>query len=66
MNVAFCVACGCDDWHTGPTDYAAFVRMDRAAGLGLCRRCATPEREERWDHGERTYPEERRRAPNGP
>ena len=55
-GIAICIGCGCDDnhacWDDARDNPCCWVRLDRAAGLGVCSAC--PEHEARWDQGDRT------------
>lgn len=61
VEIAFCVVCGCDDWHANRPDAGTgaachWVRVDREESLGLCSVCAcsSPDAVKCWDRGERT------------
>ncbi len=53
--IAKCIECGCDDLHACESG-CCWVRLDRAAGLGVCSECA--HRVSGWDAGDRTLGEE--------
>ncbi|WP_205736064.1 hypothetical protein [Acidiferrobacter sp. SPIII_3] len=59
VEVSFCIECGCDDWHACPGG-CSWLRVDRAAGLGVCSECAS--RVADWDRGDRTCTEESQMA----
>lgn len=51
-----CIGCGCSDtnacWDEQSNNPCHWVRLDHAAGLGVCSAC--PESVARWDAGDRT------------
>lgn len=54
LNVASCIGCGCNDLCACIEKSGApcsWVRVDRAAGLGVCSACR--DMVPRWDAGER-------------
>lgn len=55
-GVAICIGCGCDDhracWDEVAEQPCGWLRVDRAAGLGVCSAC--PEHTDRWDNGDTT------------
>lgn len=57
MKLATCIGCACDDNHACVADNSAracqWVRLDRAAGLGVCSACPGAD-VSRWDTGDRT------------
>ncbi len=54
-GVAVCIGCGCDDMHACE-EGCWWLRVDRAAQLGVCSSCAA--HVSRWDAGDRTLSEE--------
>lgn len=54
-GIAVCIGCGCDDLHACWDDKSeqpcSWLRVDRAAGLGVCSVCLNDI--ERWDSGDR-------------
>ena len=56
MSPSVCIGCGCDDDHACYDDEAGvgchWVRLDRAAGVGVCSCCW--EIVKVWDAGQRT------------
>ena len=54
--VAFCIGCGCDDFHAcldERTDEPChWLRLDRVMARGVCSAC--PADTQRWDAGDRT------------
>lgn len=51
IRLAFCLECGCDDFHACP-EGCSWLRVDYEAGLGVCSECAS--RVDDWDRGDRT------------
>lgn len=50
-RIAECIECGCDDLHACESG-CCWLRLDRAAGLGVCSECE--HRVSAWDAGDRT------------
>ena len=55
LKVAFCIHCGCDDYHACAGG-CSWIRLDREAGLGVCSECQ--HRVADWDQGDRSLGEE--------
>ena len=49
MNIARCIGCGCDDNHACRPYGCSWLRVDYAAGVGVCSECSTLVAE--WDQG---------------
>lgn len=49
-GLAHCIGCGCDDLHAC-SDRCWWLRVDYAAGVGVCSNCAA--HVDRWDQGDR-------------
>lgn len=56
MNLANCIACGCDDLHACGDPFTdrpcSWLRIDRMKRVGVCSAC--PEAVPAWDKGDRT------------
>jgi len=54
-QIAICIGCGCTDDNACETEFGAachWLRVDYAAGLGVCSVCDA--HEARWDAGDRS------------
>lgn len=54
MRKAYCIGCGCDDYHaciTALDEACSWVRVDYPAGVGVCSCCT--KHVKRWDAGDR-------------
>lgn len=51
MSIATCIGCGCDDNHACRPNSCWWLRVDYAAGVGVCSECRYAVKA--WDNGVR-------------